>query len=178
MDLDNLMSFLPLLIFILTIVIDKSYHRKKKKKRGHFPPLPDMGETEKNQNPYGTEKNGQSKKEPDTTVYNETSAAKTEAKIPWYIEFPEDREKKQQGRVYGEPEEQKNYQVYHGPVFTAPDAAAAKPVAAAHAFTVPRPKVRKPLFNGKMDRKRLREGIIMSQILDKPRALNPYKEPY
>ena len=42
MDFEDLKGLFPLLIFILTIVIDKSSRRKRKKERGHFPPLPDI----------------------------------------------------------------------------------------------------------------------------------------
>ena len=49
---------------------------------------------------------------------------------------------------------------------------------AAPVFAMPRTQKKAALFNGKINRRRLREGIIMAEILDKPRALRPYKEPY
>ena len=36
------MGFLPLLIFVITVVIDKSNRKKRRNRTGHFPPLPDM----------------------------------------------------------------------------------------------------------------------------------------
>ena len=109
-------------------------------------------------------------------MYEEAAQPKKqEEKIPWYVEFPEDKKAKQQGRVYHEhPKEQKTFPVYKEPVFVPqPAQAAFKPVAA-----MPAVKPKKPLFDGCMTRKRVLDGFVMAQILDKPRALKPYTDPY
>lgn len=171
MDFEDLKGLFPLLIFILTIVIDKSSRRKRKKERGHFPPLPDI------ERPQETEPQPEIKAERKTgKVYEEAAQPKKqEEKIPWYVEFPEDKKAKRQGRVYHEPpKEQKTFPVYKEPVFVPQLAQAAfKPVAA---MTAAKPK--KPLFDGRMTRKRVLDGFVMAQILDKPRALKPYTDPY
>ena len=172
MDFEDLKGLFPLLIFILTIVIDKSSRRKRKKERGHFPPLPDIEQPqeEKPQPEIKAErKNGK--------VYEDAvQPKKQEEKIPWYVEFPEDKKAKQQGRVYHEQPKphSKTFPVYKEPVFVPqPAQAAFKPVAA-----MPAAKPQKPLFDGHMTRKRVLDGFVMAQILDKPRALKPYTDPY
>ena len=172
MDFEDLKGLFPLLIFILTIVIDKSSRRKRKKERGHFPPLPDIEQPqeEKPQPEIKAErKNGK--------VYEDAvQPKKQEEKIPWYVEFPEDKKAKQQGRVYHEQPKphSKTFPVYKEPVFVPqPAQAAFKPVAA-----MPSAKPQKPLFDGHMTRKRVLDGFVMAQILDKPRALKPYTDPY
>ena len=172
MDFEDLKGLFPLLIFILTIVIDKSSRRKRKKERGHFPPLPDI------EQPQEAEPQPEIKAERKTgKVYEEAAQSqKQEEKIPWYVEFPEDKKAKQQGRVYHEPpkEQPKTFPVYREPVFVPqPAQAAFKPVAA-----MPAAKPKKPLFDGRMTRKRVLDGLVMAQILDKPRALKPYTDPY
>lgn len=172
MDLDNLMGFLPLLIFVLTIVIDKSQRRKRRNNRGHFPPLPDVDDN----TGYGDITSGsQEKTEANTTVYREQAADKTEDK-PWYVEFPEDRSKKEKGRVFEMPKVQTDYKVYHEPSYTT--AAALKKAEPVAAFKVPVYAKKPAAASVRMNRKRLRDGIIMMQILDKPRALKPYRQPY
>ena len=47
MDFENFMGFLPLLIFVITVVIDKSNRKKRRTRTGHFPPLPDMDSSRK-----------------------------------------------------------------------------------------------------------------------------------
>ena len=172
MDFEDLKGLFPLLIFILTIVIDKSSRRKRKKERGHFPPLPDI------EQPQEAKPQPEIKAERKTgKVYEEPAQPKKqEEKIPWYVEFPEDKKAKQQGRVYHEPpkEQPKSFPVYKEPVFVPqPAQAAFKPVAAMSAA-----KPKKPLFDGRMTRKRVLDGFVMAQILDKPRALKPYTDPY
>ena len=159
MDFENFMGFLPLLIFVITVVIDKSNRKKRRNRTGHFPPLPDMDNSRENRETYDVTGTQQSKKEStDKTVYKEEApAAGRESKKPWYVEFPEDREAKQRGKVFEQPKVQPTYKVYNEPAFITPPSL---------------------LFNGNINRRRLREGIIMAEILDKPRALRPYKEPY
>lgn len=99
-----------------------------------------------------------------------------ESKKPWYVEFPEDREAKQRGKVFEQPKVQPTYKVYNEPAFITPPSLKKRP--AAPVFAMPRTQKKAALFNGKINRRRLREGIIMAEILDKPRALRPYKEPY
>ena len=36
MDFENFMGFLPLLIFVITVVIDKSNRKKRRNRTGHF----------------------------------------------------------------------------------------------------------------------------------------------
>ena len=59
MDFEDLKGLFPLLIFILTIVIDKSSRRKRKKERGHFPPLPDIEQPESDAQQQQTTGGGQ-----------------------------------------------------------------------------------------------------------------------
>lgn len=176
MDLDELLGFLPILIFILTIVIDKSQRRKRRNNRGHFPPLPDVDDVQRQDGSaeYGTAETAQETAGADA-VYREQPAAKKEEK-PWYVEFPEDRRKKEPGRVFETPEPQKDYKVYHEPAFIAPDVVKIK--TPAPVFAVPRLQPKRPAFSRRINRKRLRDGVIMAEILDKPRALKPYREPY
>ena len=165
MDFENFMGFLPLLIFVITVVIDKSNRKKRRNRTGHFPPLPDMDSSRENRETYGGAGTQQSQKEStDKTVYKEGApAAGRESKKPWYVEFPEDRKAKQRGKVFE-------------PAFITPPSLKKRP--AASVFAMPRTQKKAALFNGKINRRRLREGIIMAEILDKPRALRPYKEPY
>ena len=102
MDFENFMGFLPLLIFVITVVIDKSNRKKRRNRTGHFPPLPDMDSSRENRETYDVTGTQQSKKEStDKTVYKEEApAAGRESKKPWYVEFPEDREAKQRGKVF------------------------------------------------------------------------------
>lgn len=172
MNIDDLLGFLPMLIFILAIVIDKSQRRKRRRERGHFPPLPDVEETRQS---GGADNYSAAESSDGTNVYKETPAAKNEEK-PWYVEFPEDREQKQRARVYEETKPQKDYRVYNEPVFIKPEAVKVKTTVPV--FAVPQRSTKKPLFTGKISRQRLRDGVIMAEILDKPRALKPYREPY
>lgn len=52
MDFENFMGFLPLLIFVITVVIDKSNRKKRRNRTGHFPPLPDMDSSRENSETY------------------------------------------------------------------------------------------------------------------------------
>lgn len=177
MDFENFMGFLPLLIFVITVVIDKSNRKKRRNRTGHFPPLPDMDSSRENRETYDITGTQQSQKEStDKTVYKEDSASGRESKKPWYVEFPEDREAEQRGKVFEQPKVQPTYKVYNEPAFITPPSL--KKRTAAPVFAMPRTQKKAALFNGKMNRRRLREGIIMAEILDKPRALRPYKEPY
>lgn len=178
MDFENFMGFLPLLIFVITVVIDKSNRKKRRNRTGHFPPLPDMDSSRENRETYDITGTQQSQKEStDKTVYKEEApAAGMESKKPWYVEFPEDREAIQRGKVFEQPKVQPTYKVYNEPVFITPPSLKKRP--AAPVFAMPRTQKKAALFNGKINRRRLREGIIMAEILDKPRALRPYKEPY
>lgn len=172
MDFEDLKGLFPLLIFILTIVIDKSSRRKRKKERGHFPPLPDI-EKQQEADPQPEIK---AERKPGKVYEEAVQPKKQEEKIPWYVEFPEDKKAKQQGRVYHEPPkpQPKTFPVYKEPVFVPqPAQAAFKPVAA-----MPAAKAKKPLFDGRMTRRRVLDGLVMAQILDKPRALKPYTDPY
>ena len=165
--LEDFMGLFPLLVFIITIVIDKSSRRKRKAKRGHFPPLPDIED-----NPREREEEvviAPERKEKQKVVFGE--AVKKDEEKPWYVEFPEDR--KENRRVYQEPvKKEPSPALFKPPVFTVP-AKSARP-----AFAAPAAKPKKPLFDGRLSRKRVRDGIIMAQILDKPRALKPYTDPY
>lgn len=178
MDFENFMGFLPLLIFVITVVIDKSNRKKRRNRTGHFPPLPDMDSSRENRETYDVTGTQQSKKEStDKTVYKEEALASgRESKKPWYVEFPEDQEAKQRGKVFEQPKVQPTYKVYNEPAFITPPSLKKRP--AAPVFAMPRTQKKAALFNGKINRRRLREGIIMAEILDKPRALRPYKEPY
>lgn len=178
MDFENFMGFLPLLIFVITVVIDKSNRKKRRNKTGHFPPLPDMDSSRENRETYDVTGTQQSQQEStDKTVYKEEAPVSgRESKKPWYVEFPEDREAKQHGKVFEQPKVQPTYKVYNEPAFITPPSL--KKRSAAPVFAMPRTQKKATLFNGKMNRRRLREGIIMAEILDKPRALRPYKEPY
>lgn len=178
MDFENFMGFLPLLIFVITVVIDKSNRKKRRNRTGHFPPLPDMDSSQENRETYDATGTQQSQKEStDKTVYKEeTPASGRESKKPWYVEFPEDREEKQRGKVFEQPKVQPTYKVYNEPAFITPPSLKKRP--AAPVFAMPCTQKKAALFNGKINRRRLREGIIMAEILDKPRALRPYKEPY
>lgn len=143
-----------------------------------FLPLPDMDNSRENRETYDATGTQQSQKEStDKTVYKEdVPAAGRESKKPWYVEFPEDREVKQRGKVFEQPKVQPTYKVYNEPAFITPPSLKKRP--AAPVFAMPRTQKKAALFNGKINRRRLREGIIMAEILDKPRALRPYKEPY
>lgn len=178
MDFENFMGFLPLLIFVITVVIDKSNRKKRRNRTGHFPPLPDMDSSRENSETYDVTGTQQSQKEnTDKTVYKEdVPASGRESKKPWYVEFPEDREAKQLGKVFEQPKVQPTYKVYNEPAFITPPSLKTRP--AAPVFAMPRTQKKAALFNGKINRRRLREGIIMAEILGKPRALRPYKEPY
>lgn len=178
MDFENFMGFLPLLIFVITVVIDKSNRKKRRNRTGHFPPLPDMDSSRENRETYDATGTQQSQKEStDKTVYKEeASASGRESKKPWYVEFPEDQEAKQRGKVFEQPKVQPTYKVYNEPAFITPPSLKKRP--AAPVFAMPRTQKKAALFNGKINRHRLREGIIMAEILDKPRALRPYKEQY
>ena len=178
MDFENFMGFLPLLIFVITVVIDKSNRKKRRNRTGHFPPLPDMDSSREKRETYDVTGTQQSQKEStDKTVYKEEAPAfGRESKKPWYVEFPEDREAKQRVKVFEQPKVQPTYKVYNEPAFITPPSLKKRP--AAPVFAMPRTQKKAALFNGKINRRRLREGIIMAEILDKPRALRPYKEPY
>lgn len=178
MDFENFMGFLPLLIFVITVVIDKSNRKKRRNKTGHFPPLPDMDSSRENRETYDITGTQQSQQEStDKTVYKEEAPASgRESKNPWYVEFPEDWEAKQRGKVFEQPKVQPTYKVYNEPAFITPPSLKKQP--AAPVFAMPRTQKKAAFFNGKINRRRLREGIIMAEILDKPRALRPYKEPY
>lgn len=178
MDFENFMGFLPLLIFVITVVIDKSNRKKRRNRTGHFPPLPDMDSSRESRETYDVKGTQQSQNEStDKTVYKEEAPASgRESKKPWYVEFPEDWEAKQRGKVFEQPKVQPTYKVYNEPAFITPPSLKKRP--AAPVFAMPRTQKKTALFNGKMNRRRLREGIIMAEILDKPRALRPYKEPY
>lgn len=178
MDFENFMGFLPLLIFVITVVIDKSNRKKRRNRTGHFPPLPDMDSSRESRETYDVTGTQQSQQEStDKTVYKEEAPVSgRESKKPWYVEFPEDREAKQRGKVFEQPKVQPTYKVYNEPVFITPPSLKKRP--AAPVFAMPRTQKKAALFNGKINRRRLREGIIMAEILDKPRALRPYKEPY
>lgn len=178
MDFENFMGFLPLLIFVITVVIDKSNRKKRRNRTGHFPPLLDMDSSRESRETYDITGTQQSQQEStDKTVYKEEAPASgRESKKPWYVEFPEDREAEQRGKVFEQPKVQPTYKVYNEPVFITPPSLKKRP--AAPVFAMPRTQKKAALFNGKINRRRLREGIIMAEILDKPRALRPYKEPY
>lgn len=178
MDFENFMGFLPLLIFVITVVIDKSNRKKRRNRTGHFPPLPDMDSSRENRETYDVTGTQQSQKEStDKTVYKEdVPASGRESKKPWYVEFPEDQEAKQRGKVFEQPKVQPTYKVYNEPVFITPPSLKTRP--AAPVFAMPCTQKKAALFNGKINRRRLREGIIMAEILDKPRALRPYKDLY
>jgi hypothetical protein len=178
MDFENFMGFLPLLIFVITVVIDKSNRKKRRNRTGHFPPLPDMDSSRESRETYDVTGTQQSQKEStDKTVYKEEAPASVrESKKPWYVEFPEDREVKQRGKVFEQPKVQPTYKVYNEPAFITQPSLKKRP--AAPVFAMPRTQKKAALFNGKINRRRLREGIIIAEILDKPRALRPYKEPY
>lgn len=178
MDFENFMGFLPLLIFVITVVIDKSNRKKRRNRTGHFPPLPDMDSSRENRETYDVTGTQQSQNEStDKTVYKEEAPASgRESKKPWYVEFPKDREAKQRGKVFEQPKVQPIYKVYNEPAFITPPSLKKRP--AVPVFAMPRTQKKAALFNGKINRRRLREGIIMAEILDKPRALRPYKEPY
>lgn len=178
MDFENFMGFLPLLIFVITVVIDKSNRKKHRNRTGHFPPLPDMDSSRQERGEtYDTVSTQQSqKKSTDKTVYKEEfPASGKESKKPWYVEFPEDRKEKRHGKVFEQPKMQQTYKVYNEPAIITP---ALKKQYTAPAFAMPRIQKKTSLFNGKMNRRRLREGVIMAEILNRPRALKPYKEPY
>lgn len=178
MDFENFMGFLPLLIFVITVVIDKSNRKKRRNRTGHFPPLPDMDSSRDSRETYDATGTQQSQKEStDKTVYKEeTPVSGRESKKPWYVEFPEDWEAKQRGKVFEQPKVQPTYKVYNEPAFITPPSLKKRP--AAPVFAMPRTQKKAALFNGKINRRRLREGIIMAEILDKPRALRPYKDLY
>lgn len=178
MDFENFMGFLPLLIFVITVVIDKSNRKKRRNRTGHFPPLPDMDSSREKRETYDVTGTQQSQKEStDKTVYKEeTPVSGRESKKPWYVEFPKYREAKQRGKVFEQPKVQPTYKVYNEPAFITPPSLKTRP--AAPVFAMPRTQKKAALFNGRINRRRLREGIIMAEILDKPRALRPYKEPY
>ena len=105
MDFENFMGFLPLLIFVITVVIDKSNRKKRRNRTGHFPPLPDMDSSRENRETYDVTGTQQSQQQStDKTVYKEEAPASgRESKKPWYVEFPEDREAKQRGKVFEQP---------------------------------------------------------------------------
>lgn len=173
MDFEDLKGLIPILIFILTIVIDKSSRRKRKKERGHFPPLPDMDNIPQEEKPQPDFSSAERSTD-SGRVYEETPAKEQEKPVPWYVEFPEDKEEKQQERVFKEPAKPEPVTVFKPPVFTVPAVQTArKPLAA-----VPASKPVKPRFNGRMSRRRVCDGFVMAQILDKPRALKPYTDPY
>ena len=70
------MGFLPLLIFVITVVIDKSNRKKRRNRTGHFPPLPDMDSSRENSETYDITCTQQSPKEStDKTVYKEKAPA-------------------------------------------------------------------------------------------------------
>lgn len=109
MDFENFMGFLPLLIFVITVVIDKSNRKKRRNRTGHFPPLPDMDSSREKRETYDITGTQQSQKEStDKIVYKEDSASGRESKKPWYVEFPEDREAKQRGKVFEQPKVQQH----------------------------------------------------------------------
>lgn len=178
MDFENFMGFLPLLIFVITVVIDKSNRKKRRNRTGHFPPLPDMDSSRGSRETYDVTGTQQSQQEStDKTVYKEEAhVSGRESKKPWYVEFPEDWEAKQRGKIFEQPKVQPTYEVYNEPAFITTPSLKKQP--AAPVFAMPRTQKKAALFNGKINRRRLREGIIMAEILDKPRALRPYKEPY
>ena len=160
MDFENFMGFLPLLIFVITVVIDKSNRKKRRTRTGHFPPLPDMDSSRESRETYDAAGTQQSQQEsPDKTVYKEDVPASGS-----------------ESKVFEQPKVQPTYKVYNEPAFITPPSLKKRP--AAPVFAMPCAQKKAALFNGKMNRRRLREGIIMAEILDKPRALRPYKEPY
>ncbi len=175
MNMEDLFSFLPMLVFILMIVLDKSSRGKRKKQRGHFPPLPDIEMPRRDKEDSIPEVSPTENTKNDR-VYEEQTAVKKEKSVPWYVEFPEDKKEKQQGRIYQEPkkEPQKVFIAQPKPVFTVPSMQTAKRPTAAMSAAKPK----KPVFNGKFNRQRVRDGFVMAQILDKPRALKPYTDPY
>ncbi len=175
MNMEDLFSFLPMLVFILMIVLDKSSRGKRKKQRGHFPPLPDIKIPRRDEEDSLPDVSRTEQKN-NGRVYEDKTAAKKEKTVPWYVEFPEDKKEKQQGRVYQEPkkEPQKVFTAYPKPAFAVPSMQAAPK----RTFAMPAAKPKKPAFNGKLNRQRVRDGFIMAQILDKPRALKPYTDPY
>lgn len=122
MDFENFMGFLPLLIFVITVVIDKSNRKKRRNRTGHFPPLPDMDSSRENRETYDVTGTQQSQQEStDKTVYKEEAPVSVrESKKPWYVEFPEDREAKQRGKVFEQPKVQPTYKVYNEPAFITP----------------------------------------------------------
>lgn len=173
MDFEDLKGFIPILIFILTIVIDKSSRRKRKKERGHFPPLPDMDNIPQKEKPQ-PDFNTAERSTDSGRVYEKPTAKEQEKPLPWYVEFPEDKKEKPQERVFKEPVSPEPVQDFKAPVFTAATAQMArKPLAAMPAY-----KPVKSCFNGRMSRNRVCDGFIIAQLLDKPRALNPYTDPY
>ena len=178
MEFENFIGFLPLLSLVITGVMYRANRRKRRNRTWHFPPLRDMDNSRENRETYDVTGTQQSQKEStDKTVYKvEAPAAGRESKKPWYVEFPEDREAKQRGKVFEQPKVQPTYKVYNEPAFITPPSLKTRP--AAPVFAMPRTQKKAALFNGKINRRRLREGIIMAEILDKPRALRPYKEPY
>ena len=174
MDFENFMGFLPLLIFVITVVIDKSNHKKRRNRTGHFPPLPDMDSSRENRETYDVTGKQQSQKESTDKLYIKKKLPQpAESKKPWYVEFPEDQEAKQRGKVFEQPKVQPTYKVYNEPAFITPPSLKKRP--AAPVFAMPRTQKKADLFNGKINRCRLREGIIMAEILDKPRALSLIK---
>ncbi len=179
MDFENISRFFPILIFALIVFIDKS-QKKNRKKRGHFPPLPDMEQPPQKQEEPEYDTAGASEpwiSSDKNASGTDGAAAKTKEELPWYVEFPEDRKKKEHERVYKEQDIAKKTPVYHEPAFILPQPAVKhKPYAANAPLAAAKPK--KPLFNGRLNRSRVREGFIMAQILDKPRSLKPYTDPY
>lgn len=192
--MEDITRFLPLILFVLTIFIDKSYKRKQRRERREQQPFPfPLPEEDEEPGPQQPEKvlrpKAANKKKNRNIIKFEDGLPKekpAEAK-PWYVEFPEDAEQKERGRVYTEqpqsapaysaPQPPKSYNVYNEPAFIAAvpeDYFARTPAPPMQAAA----KRRRPVFNGRLDRPSLRRAVVMAQLLDKPRALEPYRDPY
>lgn len=97
-----------------------------------------MDSSRESRETYGGAGTQQSQQEStDKTVYKEGAPASgRESKKPWYVEFPEDREAKQRGKVFEQPKVQPTYKVYNEPAFITPPSLKKQP--AAPVFAMPR----------------------------------------
>lgn len=147
--METLFELWPFIVFFLIVFIDKSAAKKRREER-------------REQEQYEQREVEEQAKTYEPVIFE----GNKEQEIPWYIEFPEDRETKKQEPII--------------------DIAPAKEFYTEKPFMEPIPEVeeRKDLPADSFEvktaghrravRDKVLQGVIMAEVLDKPRALKPY----
>lgn len=145
--MEDLKLFYPLIVMMFFIFFDTLARKKR--------PMPPSKPSD------------QTIKIPEEWEQTNEYDSESEKEVPWYVEFPEDRAAKKEALYSREV-------LYKEPILI-PEEILSEPLY--KRFETPKPQVVFTcLHNSRTVADEVRQGFVMAQILEKPRALYPYDD--